>query len=55
MSETSVDLPEPVGPTMASEEPAGMVEGDVVEDFGAGGVGEVEMVEGDVAGEGDRG
>jgi len=30
----------------------GDVEGDVVEDFGAGGVGEVEMVEGDVAGEG---
>ena len=33
--ETRVDLPEPVGPTMASEEPAGMSEVDVVQDLRA--------------------
>ena len=51
MSETSVDLPEPVGPTMARRDAGGDVEGDVVQDFGAGGVGEAEVVEGDVAGD----
>ncbi len=52
MRETRVDLPEPVGPTMARDEPAGMLRLMSWRTVGAVGVGEGEVAEFDIAGDG---